>query len=891
MSRSRNALLALLRGGALGAALIALHVVDDWALRGAHVGLARALLAAIVLGAAALVLGVELLLPRSLRTRPVLPLLLLAVDLVLLGTVGTYLRVADGPAIAAIPSLPFLAGYLIAALVAVTGRRAAAAALGVLAGTMLLLLGESGTMRQRPLAGDPAIAHPAARGASSGLSDGAGSAAARAADPDPSGPTDSRDLYLLLRLLLISVAALECAAVTGWIDQEMRRRRTAETVDRELRAREEIAGELATFVAAAKSAGSLRELGEALVAHLRRHFTTGARAVFLEDAGERLAVWEEVGRLDERLAEQRRLRLQEAVRDAGSSALVPRVETRSAGGLTPGAGASSMGIPRSDRLLTGIEVAIHATGRVGGVIFVGDTRRDALHVDRLGALAELARQAGDAMRRLERSRDEQTRRTSLLLEQMREGVLLVGSDGRVSLSNPAGREMMRCLAQEPDEPLSLGEVHASELAAIPTGTARRWAITANVEGGRAIRLAVAAVGVADAGTRLGTIVTLADVTEEEHARRRLMQSEKMSVVGQTLASVAHELNNPLAAIVGYADLLAEAHVPPDIERLLVRIREQATRTSRIVKNLLNVARRRGPERVRVTLNEIATSVTDLFAYEARISDITLTAALDKELPPVLADRHALQQILVNLVQNAIQALRHTGRGGRIEVRSWKEASSVCVAVRDDGPGIPPETRARLFEAFFTTKGSDEGTGLGLTISRTIAREHGGDLTLEEQVDATSGTQFTLRLPLERNALAAPPAAKRKIPDGVPARVLVIDDEAPVRDSLLATLEHLGAQVDGAASPGEADRMVATGAPYDAVLLDVRMPGRSGIEFHRELRTKNPQLASRVVFMTGDLVNDDVLRAVKATGNPFLEKPFTAEELREVLGRAATCGRM
>ena len=885
MSRSRNALLALLRGGALGAALVAMQIVDDWSPRGVHADLVRVLLVLVVFGGAALVLGAELLLPRSIRGRPVLPLLLLALDLVAIGGVGTYLRVAETPLVGPAASLPFLAGYLVAILVAVTGRRAGAAALGVLAGAMLLLLGESGAVRSRNVPADLPVAKTATKDVPAEPADGPhapGSVAARAADPDPSGPPESRDLYLMLRLLLLAVASYECAAVTGWIDQDLRRRRTAATVDRELRARERIAGEMATFVAAAQSVASLRELGEALIQHLRRHFPTGARAVFLEDAGERIAIWEECGRLDDKLVEQRRLRLQEALREAGSTAHVTRLEARVSGGASLSAG--------TDRLLTGVGVPCQAAGRVGGVLFVGDTRRDALEVDRLGALAELARQTGDAMRHLERSRDEQTRRISLLLGQMREGLLLVGGDGRVQLSNPAGRDMLKALRQEANAPVTLGDAHPAELAAIPTGTARRWTVTANLEGGRALRFAVAAVGVADAGVRLGTLVTLADVTEEEQARRRLMQSEKMSVIGQTLASVAHELNNPLAAIVGYADLLAEAEVPPDVGRLLGRIREQATRTSRIVKNLLNVARRRGPERVRVALNEIVTSVTELFGYEARLSSLVLASDLGKSVPQVMADRHALQQVLVNLVQNAIQALRQRGQGGRIDVRTWHEAGQVCLSVADDGPGIPPEARARLFEAFFTTKGPDEGTGLGLMISRTIAREHGGDLVLEDREDGVAGTRFVLRLPLESNRVVEPAPARRVIPEGVPSRVLVVDDEAPVRDSLIATLGRLGAQVDGADSPGEAYRLLGTGEPYDAVLMDVRMPGQSGIELHRALRAKNPKLAGRVVFMTGDLVNDDVMRAVKATGNPLLEKPFTADELREVLGRAAAAGR-
>jgi two-component system NtrC family sensor kinase len=234
------------------------------------------------------------------------------------------------------------------------------------------------------------------------------------------------------------------------------------------------------------------------------------------------------------------------------------------------------------------------------------------------------------------------------------------------------------------------------------------------------------------------------------------------------------------------------------------------------------------------------------------------------------------------VRNAIQALRSTGRGGRVEVRTHHTAEHVYCTIRDDGPGISPENRAKLFEAFFTTKAGEEGTGLGLAISRGIARDHEGDLMLDPTTD---GASFTLRLPMPAPEEAPPLPEKSQIPDGVPSHVLVVDDEAPVRDALSAQLQRLGARVDTASSIVEAGRMLNGSAAYDAILLDVRLQGATGIELHRSLRTKNPTLADRTIFMTGDLVNDGMLAALKATGNAVLEKPFTADELRTALARA------
>jgi two-component system NtrC family sensor kinase len=292
-------------------------------------------------------------------------------------------------------------------------------------------------------------------------------------------------------------------------------------------------------------------------------------------------------------------------------------------------------------------------------------------------------------------------------------------------------------------------------------------------------------------------------------------------------------------------------------------------------------RKRAPERSRVSLSEVAQSLVDLFAYDARLSNIDLVLTLDPDLPPVLADRHAIQQILVNLVRNAIQAIRATGRSGRVEVRTHHSSDHAYATVRDDGPGIAPENRTKLFEAFFTTKAGEEGTGLGLAVSRGIARDHEGELALDP---TSEGASFTLRLPIPEvvsNVGTSPDA----IPEGMPSHVLVVDDEAPVRDALAAQLARMGARVDVAASAADASRLLSETSAYDVVLLDVRLQGTTGIEIHRALRTRNPALADRTVFMTGDLVNDGLLSALKATGNAVLEKPFTTDELRAALGKA------
>lgn len=851
MHRNRNAVLAGLRCTTLGVSALSLLIAGPWVLRGLHVDLGLAALGLFCGG---------LLVLATVRSRPLVPVLLLAADLAFAAAAGAFLALPESLQESARVSVPYLAGYVVAILLAATGRRIGSAAIGAVVGSMLLLLGESVAPHAPPPTNSEAVRDGSIE---------------EHAPYDPSGPENLRDLFVVLRSLMLAAAAVECAIVTGWFEAEARRRHTAQSVEREMRARQIHAGEMAAFSAAASAANNLTDIGEAVLLHLRRNFPVRARAFVLDDLGARMAVWEESGRLDDPLVKMRQERLEQALREAGAEPKIARLDAR---------GIAVSGATRAEKLVTAVSAPVAVDGRAIGVLYVADSKRDALPEDRLGAIIEFAKAVGDALARLERTRSEQTRRTALLLAQMREGVLLLGADARVLLSNPAGRDMLKAAGCTTNAPVSLGDMKPAELSHVPAGTVRRATIAATGAEGRQLQLSVAAMGVADGGTRLGTLVTLTDVTDEEQARRRLMQAEKMSVVGQTLASVAHELNNPLAAIVGYADLLGDAHVAPDVERLLTRIREQATRTSRIVKNLLNVARRRGPERTRVSLNDIATSVTDLFAYDAKLSNIALVPSLDADLPPINADRHALQQILVNLVQNAIQAMRSRGQPGRIEITTSHKSGMVALTVADDGPGIAPAARARLFEAFFTTKGPDEGTGLGLAISRGIAREHMGDLVLEDRADGKSGAQFTLRVPVSDRPAAAP-TPESTIPDGVPARVLVVDDESAVREALVEQLGRLGAQVESASTPSEAQVLLGRGSPYDAVLLDVRLPGGSGLDVHRTLKQANPDLADRVVFMTGDLVNDDVIKAVRSTGNTLLEKPFTTIELRRALARA------
>jgi signal transduction histidine kinase/CheY-like chemotaxis protein len=780
----------------------------------------------------------------------------LAGDLLAIGALGCALTRGTAASNALSLMVPFLSGYIVAVLVSVIGRRHLATTLGSLAGAMVM-----------------------------------GLCAAFVAIVENHEP----DLALLVfQFLLLIVASVDVGSVTSWLEAESLRQRTSERVERELRSREVEAGEIVAFTQALATSGTMNEVAEAVLRHMRCHIDVRARAIALEARGESVAIWEEQGTLDPDHVERRRSRIQEALARAGTSFILPRLEARSM---------SNRLLPHEPDFDTVVEVPIQAWGRATGVILLGDPRRDVIPDQRIGVIADVARRTGEAVMRILRQGDEEQRRTSLLLRQMREGVLLLGPDGTPLLVNPAARDV---LAPRGDvkEIEGVGDLALADLARTPPGVSRRFQARVQPVGShRPFQLAGTAVAIVDGGKRIGTLVTLVDVTEEEAARRRLVQAEKMTLVGQTLAGVAHELNNPLAALIGYADLLEGREVPPELERPVRQMREQALRAGRIVRNLLNFAKQRNPERTPVSLGDLVQSVIDLFAYEIRLANISLETDIQADLPSVLADKHALQQVAVNLVQNSIHVLQDHAGDRRISIRAHALPEALLLSVRDSGPGIPEDFRVRIFEPFFTTKGAAKGTGLGLTLSRSIAREHGGDLILETP-DDRAGACFTLRLPLPRASEVVAPAASANgnghaVENGVagthgngsssphenghtPAyHALVVDDEAAVRDALVSALGRLGCRVESVGNISEAQRLLARGN-YDVVLLDLRMPGGGGLDLHATLLQERPEAAERVVFMTGDFTNEDMVQAVRATGCTLLEKPFTMDELSRVL---------
>jgi PAS domain S-box-containing protein len=377
-----------------------------------------------------------------------------------------------------------------------------------------------------------------------------------------------------------------------------------------------------------------------------------------------------------------------------------------------------------------------------------------------------------------------------------------------------------------------------------------------------------------------------DVTDRKKAevelsrsRDALHQSEKLAALGSLLAGVSHELNNPLSAIVGQAEMLEEDSRGTAFEQRAKKISAAADRCARIVQTFLAMARRREPQRAPVDPNSLVGDALQLAEYQLRTAGIASSVECDGRVPAILGDRDQLHQVLVNLIINAQQALEASDTPQRhLTIRtSVISEGRVAIDICDNGPGIAPDLTGRIFEPFFTTKPQGVGTGVGLSFSHGIVEAHGGRLHL---IPTERGATFRIELPAADAAdLEIVSSAETNAVVGeTPRRALVVDDEADIADTIRELLEREGFHVE-VASDGAAALMALDRGEFDVVLSDLRMPGVSGPEMYARVREIRPQLLSRIAFVTGDTLGASMDEFLKESGRPVLEKPFTRAGVR------------
>jgi signal transduction histidine kinase/CheY-like chemotaxis protein len=386
--------------------------------------------------------------------------------------------------------------------------------------------------------------------------------------------------------------------------------------------------------------------------------------------------------------------------------------------------------------------------------------------------------------------------------------------------------------------------------------------------------------------------------ELQDTQAQLLQAGKLSAVGQLVSGVAHELNNPLSVVIGYGQLLLSRGVPEEARRPIEAIVAQGARMAKIIQSLLLFSRQRKPERRPVDLGEVVPLILSLRETQLTVAGIRVETEFGEDVPRAEGDAHQLQQVVLNLILNAEQAILGSGVGGRrigdhIRIttcaRRAGEDTWVILQVTDNGPGIPTAVLPRVFEPFFTTKKVGEGAGLGLSVSYGIVEQHGGRLSVESE---PGRTVFTLELPAATGGdpaagAAAEPvdASARVAARGRGRRILVVDDEPAIVELVTSVLQDQGWRVDVAAG-GRAALERLQAAPYDLVLSDVRMPEGDGADFYRAAVAQQQELSRRFVFMTGDTANEDMWRALEFIRAPVLSKPFTRQALLHAVERVS-----
>jgi PAS domain S-box-containing protein len=482
--------------------------------------------------------------------------------------------------------------------------------------------------------------------------------------------------------------------------------------------------------------------------------------------------------------------------------------------------------------------------------------------------------AGQTAVALERARlIEESGRLVRALESTGEAVLITDRHRRIVFVNQAFSDIFGYAREEilGRDSLAIGnemsEQWIRDVQDILQEQNWRGEATARRKDGTAFPVALHVSLIRTADNRLqGSVAILEDISAQRHLQEQLHRADRLAAAGELAAGVAHEVNNALAGILGQTELAHEAQDMQTLRTAMAFVEAQGHRIADIVQGLLGFARPQPPQRGLVDLRQLVRDTLTLMAHELGRSRVRSETHLARDVSPILADAKQIQQVLVNLFTNAMQAMEPRG-GGAMVVTVQSTPGIVCLEVQDRGMGIDAEALPRVFDPFFSTK--PKGSGLGLSVSYAIVQAHGGDMTVRSELN--EGTTFTVKMPAVATAHTS-----------APRTALLIDDDPAVAETLTDMLEREGLTVRRAATGGEGLAILASEI-FDAIFLDVRLPDISGPDVYARLAAEHPDQARRVVFVTGGLwrMGTRGLRE-QLPAQPTLSKPCTSAQIREVL---------
>jgi len=542
-------------------------------------------------------------------------------------------------------------------------------------------------------------------------------------------------------------------------------------------------------------------------------------------------------------------------------------------------------------------VTVH--GNSWGSLAVNDCARERRWTDEEKATLELVALAiGDAVERSSSDAHVSDIIRAAMVQAALDAVIVIDETGKILEYNPAAEKMFGYRREDIigkdvlhtliPEFYRAGHTDGGDYMlrrGAPMVGRRQETITQNAKGEVfPIELTASEVKVADRRIFLGSIRDLRERRQAEdeinRQREKLHQNEKMAAMGSLLAGVSHELNNPLAVVVAQSTLLHEFAPDPQTKARAEKVRAAAERCGRIVKSFLGMVRLHPQAQEATDLNQVVRAALEVTAYGARSSGISIDTEFADGPLLVLGDADHVTQVVANFLVNSQHSLATLTGDRRIVVRTFSAAGGRNgFSVADNGPGIPEAIRDRIFESYFTTKPAGVGTGIGLSISRSIVERHGGKVWFEEV--SPQGARFVVELPALGGAKEV--AAAAKATGSAIRRALIIDDEPDVAASLGDVLELMGIKSTQISQWTSADELLAGTRP-DIVFSDLRMPGKSGVAIYRELLEFDAGLARRFVLVTGDMIGARAeIEAMAAHLRPqLLEKPFSTLDVRGVL---------
>lgn len=546
-------------------------------------------------------------------------------------------------------------------------------------------------------------------------------------------------------------------------------------------------------------------------------------------------------------------------------------------------------------------VPLRAHGAVIGTLVIADPREGLFVAEDIRLLSTLATHAAVVIANARFF--EMVRRAKeqweTAFDALSEGIAVVDEEGRVRRANRAlaallGTPLPNVIGSHLCHAL-LGKSHAlmGLLDAARRGDhpAALIARSDRGAGGIASTMRINAARIPSATRDQSVVVLVEDVTDQQAMETQLIQSEKLAAVGQLVSGVAHELNNPLTSIAGLSEFLLEQKEISKKDRGHLKvIHEQAERAGRIVRNLLTFARKGPAERTAVDLNDVTLRTLQLMEYDLKLKDIEVRRELGAALPAVLGDRHSLQQVVLNLLTNAAQAVAENGKGKprAITISTWFD-DHVHLRVADTGPGMNDIVAQNVFTPFFTTKEPGQGTGLGLSITYSIVEHHGGRITVERPAagsGSAGGASFRVDLPPVAPGMAdAAPSARSPAPALPTAKrsILLVDEDLAVRRMVKALFGRDGHTVEVARNPQHALELAQRGG-FDLIIADARAATRGGGRlFVEELVARLPGLRDRTIVSTGD-VGPATEETLTRLGLRYVRKPFNLRDLRDEAAR-------